>query len=89
MSCIKTGFHAFYEPHALWLYGDAYEFGSVFAFRICAISREPLNNMATKHFTIREDAHWFDEHLTSEAHNSLMICYSYNVTDHGYEGIPL
>jgi len=87
MSCIKTGFHAFLEPHQLFLYGDAFDVGDAYLFRICETSREPIQ--ARKHFTIRSWDLWFDESATSMDRNSTMVSFARDVTNHGYDGIDV
>ena len=88
MPCIKTGFHAYLEPHGAWLYGDAFELYGVVYFRICEVSHNgPIRDV--KHFTISNYANWFDENQTSQAQNSTMICDPFSVTDHGYEGVSI
>ena len=71
----------------MWAYGDAYELRDATYFRICQISRSPLQ--AHKHFTIHDWQHWFDERKTSYEQNSTMICGPEDCTYHGYEGVPL
>lgn len=91
MTCTKTGFHGWLEPHAVWLYGDAFQFGNVVWFRIC---RTHHINLAPPicpvlHFTIRDYLAWYDEVATSQKQNSTMICDILCVTNHGYEEKPL
>lgn len=87
MSCVKTGFHAFLEPHGAFLYGDAFRMCGAYVFRICDISYEP--NVNVKHYTIRNWDAWFDENKTSTTTNSTMIASTDYVTDHGYDGIDV
>ena len=85
MSCVKTGFHAYCEPHQLWLYGDAYQLNECLVLRICEISRSPLR--VFKHYTIHDWSMWFDQDVTSMNRNSTMISVKYD--DHGYDGVPV
>lgn len=87
MTCIKTGFHAFFEPYREYLYGDAYEVDGVFVFRVCARSFEPSRSV--KHFDILGYANWFDKDETSMERNSTMICSLPHVINLGYEGVPI
>lgn len=87
MPCIRTGFHAYLDYAGTWIYGDAFELDSVYCFRVCQISYDPID--VVKHFTIKNFAHWFDEGRTDTSHNSTMICASDHVINHGYDGVPL
>lgn len=89
MTCVKTGFYAYLEPHGMWLYGDAHQdrYEEVYIFRICQKEHTPIG--PKKHYTINNFDYWFDEEHTSQKRNSTMLCAVIDVIDHGYEGISV
>lgn len=86
MTCIKTGCDVFLKNYNEWLHGDAFEFAGVLVIRVCHRSRQPESPV--RHFTVINNAAWYDEDETSMARNSTLLVRPGMWTNHGYDGIP-
>lgn len=88
MPCIKTGAHAYLEEYDEWVYGDMHSYANpagvafppFYVFRVSQQMRTP--HFPIKHFTIHKVlADWKDQ-----PYGTIL---SSNVTNHGYEGVPV
>lgn len=85
IQCIKTGAQIFLEEYGTWVYGDAFEADDFFIFRVGSQSFTP--EASRKHFQINLIAHWFDQDV--DGRYGTLIAYAQNVTNLGYDGVPI
>lgn len=81
MSCEKTGAHVYLEQYGGWVTCDIHKVGETWLLRTCPMTVAP--SRPVKHATVHEVAEWFDQR---KEYGTLVTI---NMTDHGYEGIPL
>lgn len=72
MNCIKTGCQLFLEQYHQFAIGDAYEGDDFYVFRI--VNRASVPFRPTKHFTVKELDHWFQDQPIST-----MLAYAQHV----------